>query len=48
MKESIVNDYAALIGIDWEDKKHDVCELPMGTNMYRYSVMSCKPESLNG
>jgi len=47
MKEPIVNDYAAVIGIDWADKKHDVCELSTGSNKYKYSVISCKPESLN-
>ena len=47
MKEPIVNDYAALIGIDWADKKHDVCELTTGTQKYKCSVISCKPEALN-
>jgi len=47
MKAPIANDFAALIGIDWADKKHDVCELPTGTTKYQYSVISCKPESLN-
>ena len=47
MKEPIVNDYAAIIGIDWADKKHDVCELENGTTNYKFSVISCKPESLN-
>lgn len=47
MKEPIVNDFSALIGIDWADKKHDVCELPTGTKKYKYSVISCKPESIN-
>jgi len=47
MKEPIVNDFVALVGIDWADKKHDVCELPYDTKKYKYSVISCKPESLN-
>ncbi len=47
MKEPNVNDYAALIGIDWADKKHDVCELIPSTRKMRFSVISCKPESLN-
>ena len=25
MKEPKVHEFAALIGIDWADKKHDVC-----------------------
>ena len=47
MKESIVNDYAAVVDIDWADKKHDVCELPKGSKKSRYSVITFKPESLN-
>ena len=47
MKEPKVNDFAALIGIDWADKKHDVCELPTGTKYHKFSVISAKPESLN-
>jgi len=47
MKEPIVNDFAALVGIDWADKKHDVCELSYDTGKYKYSVIFCKPESLN-
>ncbi len=34
MKASIVNDFAALIGIDWADKKHDVCETKVGSLKY--------------
>jgi hypothetical protein len=26
MKAYNVDDFAALIGIDWADKKHDICE----------------------
>jgi len=47
MKEPIVKDYAALIGIDWADKKHDVCELITGSQKTTFSVISCKPEALN-
>jgi transposase len=47
MKEPIVSDFAVLIGIDWADKKHDVCERVTGTNKYKYSIISCKPEALN-
>jgi len=35
MKEPIANDFSALIGIDWADKKHHVCELPTGTKNTR-------------
>jgi len=47
MKEPTVQDYAALIGIDWADKKHDVCELATGAQKAIFSVITCKPEALN-
>jgi len=42
-----VSDFAALIGIDWADKKHDVCELTQDTRKMKFSVISCKPAALN-
>ncbi len=47
MKEFVISDFAALVGIDWADKKHDVCERPVNTHTYHYSVISSKPESLH-
>ncbi len=47
MKELIVSDFSALIGVDWADKKHDVCELIPDTQKITFSVISCKPEALN-
>lgn len=47
MKEPIVNDYAALIGIDWADKKHDVCEINTDKQKTSFSIISCQPEALN-
>ena len=47
MKEPVVDDFSALIGVDWADKKHDVCEVPVGTKKYLYSVISSKPQSLH-
>jgi len=46
MKEPNINDFSALIGIDWADKKHDICEMPVGTNDYQFSVISSKPQAL--
>ena len=40
MKEYIVDDFAALIGIDWADTKHDICENPTHSNTYQYSVIN--------
>ena len=47
MKASKVNDFAALIGIDWADKKHDVCETKVDSLKYVYSVISSNPKAIN-
>jgi len=47
MKEPTITDFAALIGIDWADKKHDVCENPAGSSVFEDSIISNKPESLH-
>jgi len=47
MKAYNVNDFAALIGIDWADKKHDICEHPNHTDKYYYSIIKSKPEALH-
>jgi transposase len=47
MKDFSVDDFAALVGIDWADKKHDICELPAGTKDYQWSVISSKPDQLH-
>tara|TARA_R100001377_G_C3185347_1_gene108307 strand:- start:49 stop:1317 length:1269 start_codon:yes stop_codon:yes gene_type:complete len=40
-------DFAALIAIDWADRKHDVCELDQQNNETTFSVISAKPEAIN-
>ena len=47
MKAPIIGDFAALIGIDWADQKHDICENPLGSQNYHYNVISSKPEALH-
>ena len=47
MKEFDINDFSVLVGIDWADKKHDVCEHVIGTSKYHYSIILSKPESLH-
>lgn len=47
MKEPVINDFAAVIGVDWADKKHDICEIPIGTSNCLYSVILNKPQALN-
>ncbi len=47
MKEPKIEDFAALIGIDWADKKHDICEVAIGSKKHQYSVISTKPQALH-
>jgi len=47
MKAPVIKDFAALIGIDWADKKHDICEISTNTNDIEYSIISSTPESLH-
>ncbi len=39
--------YAALIGIDWSDRKHDLCLVDTATGNRELSVIPHTPESLN-
>jgi transposase len=47
MKAYRVDNFAALIGIDWADTKHDVCENPTGSEKYHYAIIKSKPEALH-
>ena len=47
MKEFCIDDFAALIGIDWADKKHDICELVVDSQKLHFSVISSKPEAIH-
>lgn len=47
MKALTIDDFAAFIGIDWADKKHDICEMAAGVNKPQFSVISSKPASLH-
>jgi hypothetical protein len=38
--------YAAFVGIDWADRKHDVCLQPAGCDKREFSVLAHRPESL--
>jgi transposase len=39
--------FAALIGIDWSDRKHDICLVDTQTGAQELSVISHTPEALN-
>ena len=47
MKAYNVDNFAALIGIDWADTKHDICEHPNHTEKYHYAIINSKPEALH-
>lgn len=47
MKAFFPSDFAVLIGIDWADKKHDICEYSQSTKRYSFSIISSKPEAIH-
>ncbi len=47
MKAPVVEDFAAIVGIDWADRKHDVCEYSVETKKYALSVISSQPKSIH-
>ena len=47
MKAFNVSDFAALIGIDWADRKHDICEVDLNTHTQHLSVISSQPNAIN-
>lgn len=46
MKALCLKDYAAIVGVDWADQKHDVCEVDIASGHRLASVISSKPESI--
>jgi hypothetical protein len=46
MKAYNVDDFDALIGIDWADNKHDICEISKNTKHYHYTIIKHKPEAI--
>jgi len=39
--------YAACIGIDWADQKHDICLYDPNTQQFEFSVIGSQPEAIN-
>src|SRR4051812_31467086 len=39
-------DFAAVIGIDWSDRKHDLCLIPAGSALKEFSVLDHTPEAI--
>ena len=42
-----IDEFAALIGIDWADKKHDICEFNVANHQVQHSVIAHTPESID-
>ena len=40
------SEYAAFIGIDWADRKHDLCLKPRNADTLEYSILEHKPEAI--
>jgi len=40
-------EFAATIGIDWSDRKHDVCLMEAGSSIVEYDVIEQSPEALS-
>jgi len=41
------NEFVAFIGIDWSDKKHDICLQESGSDKKEYSIVKHKPEQID-
>jgi transposase len=41
-----MSDFAAVIGIDWSDRKHDLCLVPAATGQKELSVLEHTPEAI--
>ena len=46
MKLSADQSYAAFVGIDWADQKHDVCLKAAGRSEHEHSVIAHRPEAI--
>ena len=47
MKALCLDNYSAIVGIDWADKKHDLCELSLDDHAYHHSTISSRPEAIH-
>jgi len=41
------SEFAAIIGIDWADRKHDLCLKIFGSDALEYSILEHKPEAID-
>jgi len=42
------DDFELLIGVDWADKKHDICEYDVGSHHYQFAVIPHTPDAIQG
>ena len=47
MDDKSKDEFAALIGIDWADKKHDICLLDVDSGAMEFSILAHKPEAID-
>ena len=46
MDASSLEQFAAFVGIDWADRKHDICLQPAGSTRREFSVLAHQPEAI--
>ena len=46
MQASLMGEFAAVVAIDWADRKHDICLLPAGSSKRELSVLPHRPEAI--
>src|SRR5438034_3684028 len=46
MKQRLDTEFAAFVGIDWADVKHDVCLQPAAGGRREFSVLAHRPEAI--
>ncbi|WP_456414554.1 hypothetical protein [Thiolapillus sp.] len=44
---NLFSEFAAIIGIDWADRKHDLCLKIFGSDTLEYSILEHKPEAID-
>ena len=42
-----MDEFAAYIGIDWSDKKHDCCLIDAATGRKEFSILKHSPEAID-
>lgn len=47
MKAFHPDDFAVLIGIDWADRKHDICECASDSHQPKFQVISATPKAIH-